>query len=1296
LTRIKKTLKTGILKKKSCLFIIYNIIFLININQIKLFGQITLLSENFNNSASIPAGWSQIQVTGTDVWTINNGGYYDNGSNHPSSAYSGTRNAFLFSPTSPPSTNTRKLVTPVLDLSGLSNITLKFYEARLKWGVDFDELKVYYKTSSTGSWNLLANYNSAITAWTQRTINLSNPSSTYYIAFEGIAKYGYGICLDDIVITATIANDISLTDIWVENKKTIKATLKNLGPNTITSVALNISINGGTTITSNWTGSLTTGNSTEVSFGNYNFPHGTTNLKAWTSNANNNGDGNKSNDTISTIYTLIKNFPYQQGFENLDLGNWKQVVNDDMDWTRLSGATPSSLTGPDAALEGSYYIYTEASGFTPSKKAEILTADFDISKITNPFIELWYHMYGTQIGELHIDIDSAATWKNDIMTPLSGNKGNTWYKKLIDLNSYRYLNKIRIRAFTGNGFLSDLAIDDFKIVDIPDPNLGMDKNVCEGDTLDLEVDTGYGYKFIWKKVGYNDTLSITNKLRVTKTASYYITISAPYGYVGADTINITFNPNPVANFSVNQQDQCLKNNYFVFTNNSSIASGSLGFDWDFGDNTDTNLINSFHTYNTADSFNVRLIAISAYNCKDTFLKTVYINPQPVPSFTINANSQCLLGNQYNFTNTSTISNGSMNFKWYFGDNDSSSFVNSSHIYLYDDTFNITLIATSIKGCNDTFQDKVFVRPMPASDFTINDSDQCLSGNQFDFVNKSYIKSGTFTSKWDFGDNSFSSVINPNKTYSLPANYSVKLITNSNFGCNDTVNKTVYVFAMPKAKIYLVDSAQCLKDNKFMFADTSTIIIGKIAARMWSFGDGSSSFVANPAYSYSKTGNFTVKLLVSSDNNCSDSSTRQVIVHPMADLNFSAPNYNQCFKNNLFEFTNTSSISSGILYYSWNFGDGGFANTKNAQHSYLQEGKYNVWLAGISDKGCIDSIKKSVEVFYMPEASFSINQRSQCLTGNNYIFTNTSFIVNGTFNSKWFFGDSDSSTQYSTAHSYNKADTFNVRLIVLSDKGCLDTLNKNVFIRPMPKAQFTINDSSQCLENNNFIFTQNSFINYGTLTYHWNFNNQDTSNAENPSYSFSKPDTFSVKLTVNSNFNCKDSIIKKVIIFKPPYVFIGNDTTINDTSQLLLNAGNGFISYLWQDNSISQYFLIDTTTAIGEHKYFVVVTDSNFCNNSDTITIKIVSLGSAKFPFKNNIEIFPNPANENINIHFSEIFNETTLLLKTMDGKIISQENIQPNENKHVIILNINELAKGIYFLQVSDNLYTTVYKIIKN
>jgi hypothetical protein len=36
--------------------------------------------------------------------------------------------------------------------------------------------------------------------WTERTVTLPEPSPTYYIAFEGFLDYGYGVCIDDVVV----------------------------------------------------------------------------------------------------------------------------------------------------------------------------------------------------------------------------------------------------------------------------------------------------------------------------------------------------------------------------------------------------------------------------------------------------------------------------------------------------------------------------------------------------------------------------------------------------------------------------------------------------------------------------------------------------------------------------------------------------------------------------------------------------------------------------------------------------------------------------------------------------------------------------------------------------------------------------------------------------------------------------------------------------------------------------------------------------------------------------------------
>ncbi|MCD6330150.1 MAG: carboxypeptidase regulatory-like domain-containing protein, partial [Candidatus Cloacimonetes bacterium] len=155
-----------------------------------------LLAEGFE-SAVPPVGWTQEYVSGTINWIQATEGQYSN----PPAAYEGTYLALFYNGSYDGFTT--KLVTPEIAFSDSKDGELTFWHAQVNWVGDQDELNVYYKNSPTGTWTLLESYTTDVSTWTQRTISLPNTSSTYYIAFEGIANYGYGVCIDDVQVTGT-------------------------------------------------------------------------------------------------------------------------------------------------------------------------------------------------------------------------------------------------------------------------------------------------------------------------------------------------------------------------------------------------------------------------------------------------------------------------------------------------------------------------------------------------------------------------------------------------------------------------------------------------------------------------------------------------------------------------------------------------------------------------------------------------------------------------------------------------------------------------------------------------------------------------------------------------------------------------------------------------------------------------------------------------------------------------------------------------------------------------------------
>ncbi|WP_431110101.1 T9SS type A sorting domain-containing protein [Winogradskyella poriferorum] len=151
--------------------------------------------EGFENGGVIPDCWTQEYEVNTADWVFASGA-----TSTLTTPHTGSYNARFYSPNY--SGDQTKLVTPMMDISGLTNPTLSFWYAQPAWGGDQDELRVYYKTSTAGSWTLIPGqvYTSSVTTWTEVVVTLPSPSAEYYIAFDGTSGYGYGTVVDDVKV----------------------------------------------------------------------------------------------------------------------------------------------------------------------------------------------------------------------------------------------------------------------------------------------------------------------------------------------------------------------------------------------------------------------------------------------------------------------------------------------------------------------------------------------------------------------------------------------------------------------------------------------------------------------------------------------------------------------------------------------------------------------------------------------------------------------------------------------------------------------------------------------------------------------------------------------------------------------------------------------------------------------------------------------------------------------------------------------------------------------------------------
>ena len=108
----------------------------------------------------------------------------------------------------------------------------------------------------------------------------------------------------------------------------------------------------------------------------------------------------------------------------------------DRSFTRQSGMTPSSYTGPSGAAVGNYYLYAETSGAPNTEfSAQNYNMNFDLQKSFPVGQEIYgiafqYHMYGVSMGSAFLESSTDGTSWVSLWTQ-SGNLGNQWLQATV-------------------------------------------------------------------------------------------------------------------------------------------------------------------------------------------------------------------------------------------------------------------------------------------------------------------------------------------------------------------------------------------------------------------------------------------------------------------------------------------------------------------------------------------------------------------------------------------------------------------------------------------------------------------------------------------------------------------------------------------------------------------------------------------------------------------------------------------------------------------------------------------------
>jgi len=711
------------------------------------------------------------------------------------------------------------------------------------------------------------------------------------------------------------------------------------------------------------------------------------------------------------------------------------------------------------------------------------------------------------------------------------------------------------------------------------------------------TDQSTGNPTYWKWDLGNGTISYNRNPSTTYTTpGIYDVKLFVQNSTGTNTIIkrqfITVYNQPIVKFSASTPTGCsplLVN----FIDSSSTASGSINsWLWDFGDGTLSTQQHPSHTYVTSGSFNVSLSVGSTVGCRKSITKPYYIriNESPIADFSNTNPNNCHLPVAVTFNNLSTGS-GALQFDWSFGDGGTSRDFNPIHNYSAIGNYTVRLIVTNSNGCRDTLirNNSINIGSVHAN-FT-NSAIVCLNSTA-SFSNLS--SPNPLSSIWYFGDSSTSVQLNPTHTYTTAGIYSIKLV--SNFGsCKDSIIKQITVNERPRAKFSTIDTASCSLPYTILLTNNSQNGV----SYLWNFGDGSTSTATDPVHTYTSEGRFTITLITTNLNGCSDTISKFQIIKiqlPRVTID-SLPRsgcapYTNTFRSRLI------SPQPAISYF-WDFGDGTTSNLPNPTHTY-DSGVFTIKLIVVTLTGCSDTVEviNGIKVGIRPVANFYATPLEVCASMPVNFFDQTRDTANRWM---WYFGDGGTSTSQNPVYTYSDTGYFNVKLIAYNN-GCPDTIIRDhyVHINP-PIAKFTY--TFDCSDEFRRVFKGDMSI--GANSYLWNFGDGTTSTMANPVHIYSSIGAYDVSLTVyNITSGCESTKIRSLVVANEHADFNVSDTILCKYSPFSFNAINSnpayIINYNWNfgDGSTGVGRMVTHSyNRSGNYNVTLVITDVLGCKDT---------------------------------------------------------------------------------------------------
>lgn len=560
-------------------------------------------------------------------------------------------------------------------------------------------------------------------------------------------------------------------------------------------------------------------------------------------------------------------------------------------------------------------------------------------------------------------------------------------------------------SVSGCSATDDLVVS---VNNLPTLIVSGDTTVCSGTSVNLTVSGAVTYD--WSTGQTSTVVTVTPPSTTTYTVTgttatcsasedIVVTVNTiPNTYAGTDTL------------------VCLGNSLILNVN------GADTYEWS------TNETNSGIIVTPSVTTTYTVTGTTA-NCSSTDDVIVIVNTLPIAGYTYITDSL-----EADFTSDHT----GYKYFWDFGDGSTSNQQDPIHTFNAGGYFHVCqTVFDSIGECQNIYCTDVEVS-LPV-DACLAKFAYTLNGNTVTFSDSSLGNPDQWY--WQFGDAASSTMQNPTHTYGYNGIYQVKLTTMNNVtGCMDDEEITININSINDC-IADFNFYSSLTDNNVSFSDNST---GGFDQFIWNFGNGDTSSIKDPFYTYPVAGYYNVCLTVlNSMTNCYDIKCKEVKVG----------NDESCLAGFIYmidTITNTVYFTDRSFGnpddWQWNFGDGGHSTIQNPSHTYGTKDDYMVHL-NIKNHTthCIDHINLLLNLDSISSLAcqFGYNQYGSGQKGQ-YPYEFMAATIGNPSRYVWNFGDGTTdSTTTTPLHIYSDTGIYRVCLnvtdptIFMSDTFCMD-------------------------------------------------------------------------------------------------------------------------------------------------------------------------------------------------------------------------------------------------------------------